>query len=256
MMKRLIFGLTVSGLFLGLLPAQMAATKTKYKAGGVTMDGTIYWDSSKKEKRPGILVVHEWWGLNDYAEKRASMLAELGYVAMAIDMYGDGKKAAHPKDAGAFAKEALSDLEAAEARFTAAMKVLHDHPASDPEKTAAIGYCFGGGVVLHMARAGTDLDGVVSFHGSLGAKKKAEKGTVKAKILVCNGAADKMVGEESIAAFKKEMEDAGVDFKFENYPDALHGFTNPGATRAPTPPPQTRAPSRHAHAPDASAPSP
>lgn len=225
-----LFTLATLGTALADEHATIETKEVTYSGGGVEMKGFLAWDKSKEGKRPGVLVVHEWWGHNDYARKRAKMLAELGYVALAVDMYGDGKTADHPKDAGAFMQAALADIDAAEERFAAAMKVLNEHEAADPEKTAAIGYCFGGGVVLHAARVGMDLDAVVSFHGSLGAQKPAEKGKVKAKVLVLNGAADQMVSEDSITAFKEEMDAAEVNYEFVNYPDALHGFTNPGAT--------------------------
>ncbi len=222
--------LAVTLLITSPLFAEVMTKDVTYEGGGVSMKGLIAWDDSTDAKRPGVLVVHEWWGHNDYARGRAKMLAELGYVAIAVDMFGDGKTADHPKDAGAFAGEAMKNLDAAKARFEAAMELLKAHPATDPEKTAAIGYCFGGGVVLNMARLGVDLDGVVSFHGSLGAASEAQVGKVKAKVLVCNGAADTFVSEEAISAFKAEMEAAEVDYAFENYEGALHGFTNPGAT--------------------------
>jgi dienelactone hydrolase len=210
--------------------AKVVTKDVSYESGGVTMKGLLAWDDATDAKRPGVLVVHEWWGYNDYARKRAEMLAELGYVALAVDMYGDGKNAAHPKDAGAFAGAVMKDLPVAKARFEAARALLNAQKQTDASKNGAIGYCFGGGVVLHMARMGLDLDGVVSFHGSLGAKMKAEKGAVKAKVLVCNGAADKFIGAETVKAFKEEMKEAGADMKFKNYKDALHGFTNPDAT--------------------------
>ncbi len=222
--------LAVLSLSLTPLSAGLVTKEITYKSGDTELKGYLAWNDSTKEKRPGVLVVHEWWGHNDYARKRAEMLAELGYVGMAIDMYGDGKKAHHPKDAGAFAAEALSNLEVAEARFKAAMRVLQREQLTDSRKIAAIGYCFGGSVVLHAARVGMDLDGVVSFHGSLGAKKEAQPGMVKARALVCNGASDPMVKQEAIDAFKMEMEAAGVAYEFINYEGALHGFTNPGAT--------------------------
>lgn len=210
--------------------AEVVTKEVTYESDGLTMKGLLAWDDAIEGERPGVLVVHEWWGHNDYARERAKMLAKLGYAAMAIDMFGDGKTADHPKDAGAFAGEAMKNLEVAKARFEAARSLLNEQPVTDSAKNAAIGYCFGGGVVLHMARLGVDLDGVVSFHGSLGAKQKAEAGEVDAKVLVCNGAADTFVSEEAIAAFKSEMEAAKVDFEFINYDGALHGFTNPGAT--------------------------
>ena len=200
-----------------------------YEADSITMNGYLAYDNGSDEKRPGILVVHEWWGHNDYARQRAEMLAELGYVALAVDMYGDGKKAEHPDDAGAFAGKVMGDIEGARERFAAAMEVLKSNPKVDSSKIGAIGYCFGGGIVLHMARFGLDLKGVVSFHGSLGTKFPAEQGVVKARILVLNGADDPFVPAETIETFKKEMETAGVDMEFVAYEGAIHAFTNPGA---------------------------
>jgi dienelactone hydrolase len=200
-----------------------------YKAGDVALQGYLAYDDSISEKRPGILVVHEWWGLNEYTRERARMLAQLGYTAMAVDMYGEGKQAEHPDDAGKFAAAVRQNLPAAMQRFTAAMDILQKHPTVDPEHIAAIGYCFGGGMVLEMARQGLDLDAVVSFHGSLATEHPAAPGTVKARILVCNGADDKLISPEQIEAFHKEMKAAGVDYTFISYPGAKHSFTNPGA---------------------------
>lgn len=200
-----------------------------YTANGVTMKGYLAYDEAIKGKRPGVLVVHEWWGHNEYARKRARLLAELGYVAFAVDMYGDGKIAAHPNDAQKFAGEVMQNIEGAKARFMAALDLLKKNPRTDPARMAAIGYCFGGGVVLHMARFGVDLKGVVSFHGSLPTQTPAQAGKVKAKVLVCNGADDGFVSQEQIDAFKKEMTEAKVDFQFISYPGAKHSFTNPDA---------------------------
>jgi dienelactone hydrolase len=202
----------------------------EYTAGGVTMKGYLAYDESITGKRPGVLVVHEWWGHNEYARKRARMLAELGYTALAVDMYGDGKTAVHPDDAGKFSSELMKNFDTAKARFEAAEDFLKKQPTVDPARIAAIGYCFGGGVVLNMARQGAGLKAVASFHGSMGVVKPAEAGKVKAKVRVYNGADDKFIPAEAIAAFKKEMTDAKVDFKFINYPGAVHSFTNPDAT--------------------------
>lgn len=210
--------------------AAVVGKQVEYAAGGVTLKGYIAYDDKLTIKRPGILVVHEWWGLNDHARKRADMLAELGYVALAVDMYGDGKQADHPDDAGKFAGEVMKNMPVMKARFLAALDLLKQSEVVDPANIGAIGYCFGGGVVLGMAREGADLKGVVSFHGSLATQSPAQKGRVKAKILVCNGAADKFVPAESIKEFKAEMNKAKVDFKLINYPDAVHSFTNPAAT--------------------------
>jgi len=232
-MKKLIQKIFLS-LFV-LLPltlhAEVITKEVDYSDGDTTMKGYITYDDSIKGERPGVIVVHEWWGHNDYAKKRARMLAELGYSAIALDMYGNGKTASHPKDAGMFSGEVKKNMAVAEKRFMAAYKLLQEQENVAKDKIAAIGYCFGGGIVLEMARRGVDLDGVVSFHGSLGTKEPATKGKVKAKVLVLNGEADPFVKAESIEAFKKEMKAAKVDYKFINYPGAKHAFTNPGADK-------------------------
>lgn len=203
--------------------------EVSYSAEGVVMKGYLAYDKSIKGKRPGILVVHEWWGLNDYVRTRARMLAELGYAALAVDMYGDGKQALHPDDAGRFSSELMKNFGVARARFMAALGFLKGQDMVATERIAAIGYCFGGGVVLNMARQGVDLTGVASFHGSLSAIKPAQPGLVKARVLVLHGADDKFITPEQIEAFKSEMKNAGADFRFIAYPGAVHSFTNPDA---------------------------
>ena len=211
----------------------MADVKTEevtYTAGGATCRGHLAYDGSAGGPRPGVLVVHEWWGLDDYIRGRARMLAELGCTALAADMYGDGRTAGDPEGAGALMNAVLGDMDAGAARFRAAYDTLAGHPAADPGRMAAIGYCFGGAMVLHGARIGMDLKGVVSFHGALGSFHKPARGEVKAKVLVCHGAADALVSGEEAAAFRQEMADAGADCRFVAYEGALHGFTNPEAT--------------------------
>ena len=222
-------------LFRGILcstTSAFAAVKGKeitYSSGTTTMKGYLATDDSISGKRPGVLVVHEWWGHNDYARKRADMLAALGYTALAVDMYGDGKTADHPKDAGAFSSAVMKNLPEARARFEAALALLKQESNVDQSKTAAIGYCFGGAVVLAMAREGVDLDAVASFHGSLATSHRAEPGMIKARILVANGAADKFVKAEDIAALNGELAASGVAYDFLNLPGAVHSFTNPGS---------------------------
>jgi len=227
-MKRILFALFAALAFSGAQAAVVGKAVT-YHTGNTTLKGYIAYDDSIKGKRPGVLVVHEWWGHNAYARHRADMLAALGYTALAVDMYGDGKQANHPDDAGKFAGAVRKNMPQAEARFRAALKVLHKHPTVDRNRTAAIGYCFGGGIVLEMARRGLPLDGVVSFHGSLATASPAQKGKVSARLLVLNGADDPFTTAEQIAAFKQEMTNAGVDFRFISYPGAKHSFTNPQA---------------------------
>lgn len=227
-MKRLL--LAVFALFaFSAAQAAVVGKEVSYRAGDSALKGYIAYDDSIKGKRPAVLVVHEWWGHNAYARHRADMLAALGYTALAVDMYGDGKQANHPDDAGKFAGAVRQNMPEAEARFRAAMKLLHKHPTVDKHKTAAIGYCFGGGIVLEMARRGLPLDGVASFHGSLPTANPAHRGKVKAKILVLNGADDPFTQPEQIAAFRQEMGNAGVDYRFISYPGAKHSFTNPQA---------------------------
>ncbi|MGY6277556.1 dienelactone hydrolase family protein [Methylomonas sp. MgM2] len=211
--------------------AALREENVEYRAGDTVMKGYLVWDDAKGEKQPGVLVVHEWWGLNDYARMRARMLAELGYTALAVDMYGGGKHSEHAKDAKAFVKSVNEQQGLARQRFVAAKAFLISRPTVAKDKVAAIGYCFGGATVLNMARLGVDLNAVVSFHGNLETDTPAEKGKVKAKILVLNGAEDRFVTPESIAAFKKEMGDAAADYQFVNYPGVIHGFTNPDADR-------------------------
>ena len=215
---------------IGVAFAGVVGKEVQYTSDSLTMKGYLAYDDAKITKRPGILVVHEWWGHNAYARKRAEMLAGLGYVALAVDMYGDGKQAEHPDDARKFATEVMSNMQAMKSRFMAAMDLLKNDEHVDPDRIGAIGYCFGGGVVLNMAREGANLKAVVSFHGSLSAQHPAEKGVVKSKILVCHGGADKFESKEDIANFRAEMKNAGVDMKFVVYPGALHAFTNPDAT--------------------------
>jgi len=210
--------------------AALQEEQVEYQAGDKTLKGYLVYDDALEMPRPGVLVVHEWWGLNDYARKRARMLAELGYTAFAVDMYGDGKTADHPDTAGRFSSEVRENWQQGKARFMAAYDLLAGHAKTDGERIGAIGYCFGGGVVLHMAREGVELEGVVSFHGSLGTDRPARPGEVRADVLVYNGAEDPFVTPEQIEAFKAEMESANVDYEFVSLAGAKHSFTNPGAT--------------------------
>ncbi len=212
-------------------PAQdVVGEEVEYESGGVKLRGYIAWDRAQSGPRPGVIVVHEWWGHNEYVRTRARMLAAMGYTALAIDMYGDGKNTTHPADAKKFMGEALANMDAARARFEAGLAVLSAHETTDPARNAAIGYCFGGAVVLHMARFGVDLDAVASFHGSLGTKTPAEAGGVAPRVLVMTGAADPMVPAEQVAGFEREMTLAGASYELVSYPGAVHAFTNPGAT--------------------------
>ncbi len=203
--------------------------EVSYSSDGTPLKGYLAYDSSRTGKMPGVIVVHEWWGMNEYAKHRADSLAKLGYIALAIDMYGNGKTAEHPDNAGKFAQAVMEHMDTARARFNAGLALLKEQPQTDTSKLAAIGYCFGGGVVLRMALAGVPLDGVVSFHGDLPTQAPKNPDSVKAAILVCNGAADPFNPPEKVNSFKSMMDSAGIDYTFKNYEGAKHSFTNPGA---------------------------
>lgn len=224
-MKKVLFLL----LFLGISATANAVVQTKtvtYSSGGVKLTGFLAYDDAVKGKRPGILVVHEWWGHNEHARKRARMLAELGYTALAIDMYGDGKLANHPDKAGEFMNAAFKNWENSKAKFNAAKKILQAHKTVDSKRIGAIGFCFGGAVSLRMARGGEDLDGVVAFHSALPNQPPVKKGKMTASVLVINGSEDTFLTSGTVASFVKEMVDANVDFTYMNLKGIRHSFTN------------------------------
>ena len=202
-----------------------------YKAGDATLKGFVVYDDAKKGKRPGMVVVHEWWGITKHTHSEARRFAQKGYTAFIADMYGDAKTADNPKDAGTLMKGLMGDANAVKARFDAARAALAKHASVDPKRIAASGYCMGGAVVLNMASAGEDLKAVAAFHPSLGGYKPAQ-GALKSKVLVLNGADDPFNKPDQIEAFKKDMESHKADYKFVNYPGAVHAFTNPEATEA------------------------
>lgn len=214
--------------------ADTASAKIKeqvvsYSVDSLSCKDFVYYNESMEGKRPAVLVVHEWWGLNDYAKNRAKQLAAMGYIAMAVDMYGNGKTADNPKDAGALASLYYQHPELTKSRLDIALSKLKEFKQTDPANVAAIGYCFGGFVVLNAAKQGADLKGVVSFHGGLSGVA-ANKKLLKAKVLVCHGGADKFVPEAEVNAFKKAMDSISADYSFKVYANATHAFTNPEAT--------------------------
>lgn len=221
-------------LVLALFPAMsQGALKTEtitYKVGDKTFKGHLAYDDASKEKRPGILVVHEFWGLDGYARKRAEQLAGLGYVAFAADLYGDGKVTEHPKEAGAMAKELRDNDKEWLARAEAGLKILRDHPLVEANKLASIGYCFGGSTSLKLAHAGAKgLAAVVSFHGALPVPTEDEAKAAKAKVLICHGALDTFIKEETIQQVRAAYEKAGVDYELIYLGGAVHSFTVPEA---------------------------
>lgn len=210
------------------LQANVIGNEVSYATNDTQMKGYLAYDENKKGKRPGVIVVHEWWGHNEYTRERADMLAELGYVALAVDMYGDGKQAQHPEDAGKFSGMVMKNIDVAKARFDAAMTVLKADPHVNADEIAAIGYCFGGSVVLTMADLGADLDAVAAFHSGVQLPVMPNE-KLKARVLVCNGAADPFVSPESVVAYKASMDSISADYKYIAYPDAQHAFTSKDA---------------------------
>jgi dienelactone hydrolase len=192
---------------------------------GAALQGFMAWDAAKQGTRPGILVVHEWWGHNELARHQARRLAEAGYVAMALDMFGKGKVTTHPEEAQAFVNDVVKDPALTEGRFLAALEQLKRDPHVDSTHVGAVGYCFGGMVVLSMARAGLPLDAVSAIH-ALMPEGPVDSGKVRARVLVANGEADPFVPLDKVTAFKQAMEKAGARIEVMTFPGAKHGFTN------------------------------
>ena len=212
-------------------PSTVVTEELSYKAGDTELKGFLARPAASGPKRPGILIVHEWWGLNDYVRSRARMLADLGYVALAVDMYGGGKNTEHPEEAKKYAMEVGSNREEGARRFAAARSALVARPEVDDTKLAAIGYCFGGAVVLGAARAGADFDLVATFHGNYATDKPMAKDAFPGALFIAHGAADSFVPAPQVDALKRELDQAGARYEFVAYPGAKHGFTNPDATR-------------------------
>ncbi len=216
------------------LPARAAVREVPvtYQDGEATMKGFVVYDDAKKGKHPGIILVHEWWGITKHMHNEARRFAREGYTVLIADMYGDAKTADNPKDAGALSGSVIKNPDVMKSRFDAARETLAKQPSVDPSRIGAAGYCFGGAVVINMARAGADLDAVAGFHASLGLNTPAPApGTVKAKVLVLNGADDPFVKPEQYATLKKDFDAANADYRVVQYPGAVHAFTNPEATK-------------------------
>jgi dienelactone hydrolase len=225
--------LQFSALLLLVLPfsvwAVIHSETIEYKDGETALAGFLVYNDALQGKRPGVIVVHEWWGLNDYAKRRAEMLAELGFVAFAIDMYGDKKVTEHGEKAKTWMAQITKNVDAWQKRALLGLEILKKHPLVNPSHTAAIGYCFGGATVMQMAYAGADLKGVVSFHGSLPPATKEQQTNIEAKVLVAQGADDPFVPPERVLAFEQALDAAGADWQLMTYGGVAHGFTNPEA---------------------------
>lgn len=213
----------------GVKKIKIVGEEVTYKANGITMKGYVAYDKAQKGKRPGVLVVHEWWGCNEYVKRRARMLAELGYIAIAVDLFGDGKIAPDPAAAKAYTAPFYENPILARQLLEAAQFKLRTYPQTDGTEIAAIGYCFGGGILLNLAKIGMPFMGVVSFHGSLSGLP-ATTATINTKILVCHGEADSFVPASDVQQFQRDLTAAQIPFEFISYPNATHAFTNPDAT--------------------------
>lgn len=212
------------------MPDSVHTEVLRYSAGGVELASYLAVDTSQNGRRPALAVFPEWWGMNNYLRRRARELAKLGVVALAVDVYGDGREAADSTEAGTLMNGLFANMAATSERVTAAFEQLKKHPLVDPTRIGAMGYCLGGALSLHAARLGVDLRGVVSFHGSLGRTHPAKKGEFKPEVLICHGEADALVPAADQQSFHAEMAELGVKYQFNSYPGAKHGFTNPEAT--------------------------
>lgn len=226
-MSVIIFGL----LLLAPAGAEVQTRTVPYNHQGVELEGFLAWDDRFKEPRPGVLVVHEWWGLNDYARERTRQLAEQGYVAFALDMYGSGKVTSHPDQAKTWMSEIQKNVGQWVERAEAGLEVLKNQKGVDDGKLAAIGYCFGGATVMEMAYAGADVDLVASFHGSLPVANEKAQQAIRSRILVAHGNADPFVPAERVTAFRDALEKSGADWTMMEFGGVKHSFTNPSAAQ-------------------------
>jgi dienelactone hydrolase len=236
-MTRWAIAMAVSLTAAGVAPATVQTKVIDYEHDGTKLKGFLAYDDATKDKRPGVIVFPEWWGLNDYAKERCKQLAAAGYVAFAADLYGDGKviEVAHPEDAGKMANALRMNVATWRGRAQAALKQITAQPNVDPSKVAAIGYCLGGSTALQLAYSGADLKAVVTFHAGLPVPTPEEAKAIKARILVCNGADDKFIPEKTIADFKAALDAGGVKYEFVNFPGAVHSFTVMDADKANNP---------------------
>ena len=224
-MKRKFFFSTCAILAPAFLFAAVQTEVVSYQQGGTTLEGLLACDDASREKRPGVLVIHDWMGVSDHTRGIAQDLAKMGYVAFAADIYGKGVRHTDAKAASAEAGKYKADRALLRQRAQAGLEQLKKNPRVDGPKTAVIGFCFGGTTALELARSGADLAGVVSFHGSLDSPNPADGKNIKAKVLILHGADDPFVKPADIAALQDELRQAGVDWQMTYYGDAVHSFT-------------------------------
>jgi dienelactone hydrolase len=223
-----------AALAAGAAEAKLLTQTVEYREGEVVLEGYLAYDDEVQGKRPGVLVVHEWYGLNDFARGKADALAQIGYVAFAADIYGKGVRARDGQEAAKLAGQYKADRKLLRERAAAALEVLRKHELVDARHLAAIGFCFGGTTVLELARSGARLNGVVSFHGGLDTPKPEDAKEIKAKVLVLHGGDDPYVPPKDVQALWDEMAKARVDYQVVVYGGAVHSFTNPAAGNDPS----------------------
>ena len=221
----LLFAVTLAGSTLDTA-AEVITKVIEYKQGEATLEGLLTWDDAKNGPRPAVLVVHQWKGLGDYEKKRSAMLASLGYIVFAVDIYGKGIRPTDPKDAAAMAGKFKGDRALLRERVNAGLAVLKKQELTDPKRIGAIGYCFGGTTVLELARSGAKVSGVVSFHGGLNTPTPDDAKNIKARVLACHGADDPFVPPAEVASFEEEMRKGGADWQLVSYGNAVHSFTD------------------------------
>jgi len=214
--------------------AGIRSAPVEYKVGDTTFEGHFFYDDADSAPRRAVLVCHEWWGLNDYAKKRAEQLAQMGYAALAVDVYGKGVNAKTMDEAAKMSGALKADRPALRARVNAALTALKTRKEVDPKRIVAIGYCFGGTTALELARSGADVLGVVGFHAALNTPTPEDAKNIKGKVLVCHGADDPFVKSDEVLAFVEEMKNANVDYQLNVYGGAVHTFTNPAAGNDPS----------------------
>jgi len=231
-MKYLLAAIAAMAILATTSHAEIKTETVEYQAGDAKFQSVLVYDDAVAEKRPGVVVYPEWWGLDDYAKRRARMLAELGYVAMAVDVYGNGQTTEDPQKAGKMAAALKAgDRKALRQRASAGLEELKRNPRVDPTKLGAIGYCFGGATAIELARSGADVKAVVTFHAALDSPNPADGRNIKGRLLVCHGGDDSFVTQKDIEAFQQEMRQNKVDWQMNIYGNAVHSFTNPGADK-------------------------
>jgi dienelactone hydrolase len=230
-MLRSVIAMVAAVLVAGDAPAAVVTKVVEYEHDGTKLKGFLAYDDATTEKRPGVLVVHEWWGLNDYARERCKQLAALGYAAFAIDMYGDGKTVDHPDDARKMATAVRENVKTWRERAEAGLKVFKLQTPVDSTKIAAIGYCFGGSTCLQLAYSGVDLKAVATFHAALPTPTPEEARAIKPKLYIAHGADDPFVAAAAVTAFKEALKEGKVDFTLDSFPGVVHSFTVPEADK-------------------------